>query len=168
MLHWMIQWRNNLTHTRAENTLRVAMKDIFTKNKDTIRNNYRNLDIDIMLQKFNQHDYPDFKEVAGLLKATHLFVDEVDFHVVNDCHIRRYVAARLKKYFSSSRRIQRLGNIFCADEARRKNYFTQVLKEFGLASSQSRPSSPETAFFSFGEIETWCSDFDEAKQYLVG
>lgn len=119
-----------------------------------------------MLGKFDQNLYPEFKEVAGMLKATHDFVETVDACVAANINLRRYVSVRLKNFFSSSTRIQKLGNAFDAKVERKKNYVGQILREFGVENAVVKPDVPSSAVMTFEEIAGRFPNFKDAKTTL--
>jgi hypothetical protein len=119
-----------------------------------------------MLAKFDSNVYPEFKEIASLLKAAHDFVQKVDACGVASVHLRRYLAVRLRKFFSNSKRIQGLGNAFAAAPGRQKNYIGQILREFGLINSVVRPDLPSAAIVTYDEIISRFPDFESAKRML--
>lgn len=75
----MICWRNNLIHFDADNSLQNENL-LYLKNEvenDICIEKY-NLDIRGMLQRFNNHECPTFKEVATMISMTIHFVKTVD------------------------------------------------------------------------------------------
>jgi hypothetical protein len=166
MVHLLIQWRNNLTHARAENSLRPEMRQSLVDSAKLIVRRHRKLDIQVMLDKFDATAYPQFKEVASLLKATHDLVGIIDRQIRKKIHLRRFVIARSKEYFRDQKKIQRLGNVFSANQQRKQNYVAQIFQEFGLVATKLRPKMPDTAILPYEEIVELLPDFDAAKLYF--
>lgn len=73
----MISLRNNLLHSMAENAVEQVHKKILIENKEWIAENFRGLDIDLLLKKVSENTPPSFKEVASLINASHLFVEDL-------------------------------------------------------------------------------------------
>jgi hypothetical protein len=167
MTYLLIQWRNNLTHVRAKNKLPPSIRNILKRKSCEIKEKHRDLDVHIMLDRFDRREYPKFKEVASLLSATHDFVSEVDAVVVSGANVRLLAIGKARKYFDSLKKLQRLRNVYSVNTDRQKNYVAQVLKECGFESTTIRPGLPSKAFFSFEEVVTWLRDFDEARRVIV-
>lgn len=79
LVHLGIQWRNNLVHYHADNELEQKYAS-FIRNVDmmAIQERFRGLDPKLMLENFNEHNSPTFKEVAAIIQSTHYLVLELD------------------------------------------------------------------------------------------
>jgi hypothetical protein len=162
LVHLLVQWRNNLIHLGARNTLRPHLRTLIQRKSEEISRNHRKVDVTFMLSKFDKGEFPEFRDVTSLLRGTQLFLGEVDRNIGRAVHVRRFLLAAGKSYFREPRRIQKLGNALTAAESRRINYCVQVTKELGLSSSDSRPNLHSQAFISIEEI------FDFLKNQEVG
>lgn len=79
LVHLGIQWRNNLVHFHAENKLDFEFGSLIRNiDKATIQERFRGLDPQLMLENFEDHKSPTFKEVAAIIQSTHFLVLELD------------------------------------------------------------------------------------------
>jgi hypothetical protein len=79
LVHMGIQWRNNLVHYHANNLLDFEFSSsIRNTDKDKIQKRFRGLDPQLMLENFNDHNSPTFKEVAAIIQSVHYLVLELD------------------------------------------------------------------------------------------
>lgn len=74
-----IQWRNNLIHYNANNVLDQDYVTYIRELEDgDIIERFRGLDPQLMLDNFNNHQAPTFKEIASIIQSTHFIVLELD------------------------------------------------------------------------------------------
>lgn len=74
-----IQWRNNLVHFHAENELDPSYKSFISKIvAEDIKERFRGLEPEKILQNFEQNNSPTLKEVAGIIQSIHFVVLELD------------------------------------------------------------------------------------------
>ena len=79
LVHLGIQWRNNLVHYHAENILDFEFASLIRNvDKQNIQERFRGLGPQMMLENFNDHKSPTFKEVAAIIQSVHYLVLELD------------------------------------------------------------------------------------------
>lgn len=79
LVHLGIQWRNNLVHYHADNELEQKYASLIRNvDMEAIQERFRGLDPKLMLENFNDHNSPTFKEVAAIIQSTHYLVLELD------------------------------------------------------------------------------------------
>lgn len=88
----LVCWRNNLVHFDAENQLMPTSLNYFKNipSDDIVTNTYH-LDVDKMLNRFNNKECPTFKETATLISMTIHFVEELDRLLLRDIQQYRFL-----------------------------------------------------------------------------
>ena len=94
-----IQWRNNTTHSEAQNDLDKEYENILWTNKEWYQNNCCNLDIERAYDSFKKHKTPTLKEVASIIKSVSRFVEIVDTELINELDIERYIREIFEEHF---------------------------------------------------------------------
>ncbi len=125
----LITWRNNLVHGLAENEIRNNYVEQLKKNQTFIKENFRGLLIDDTITRAYEGKYPNFKEVASLINATHMFVQEVDKRILEKmdklAYAKDVIAFRSKKEIKSRTKCAVL-----APKAKRR-FLTNILLNYG-------------------------------------
>jgi hypothetical protein len=81
LAHLMIQWRNNLLHSAAENGLDSAYSGKLKNATELELENFRHLDCHVMLENFKKGEVPTLKEVGGAVQSINLLAGALDQHV---------------------------------------------------------------------------------------
>ena len=114
----LITLRNNLLHSMAENELSKDDCKLLLDNNDLIKEKFCGLDISDLLKKISNKEAPTFKEVASLIRATHLFVEEVDSKII--CNISEdFYYEALSKYFFDEPKLFQKYSRFSGTERKR-------------------------------------------------
>ena len=94
----LITYRNNLLHSMADNNIDSEDRNLLLSTKDLIEEEYCGLQIETVLQKMDNKKAPTFKEVASFIKATHLFVENIDDLIIKNISDDFYLKT-LKRHF---------------------------------------------------------------------
>lgn len=94
-----IQWRNNTTHSDANNTIDKEFEDILRNKRNWYLENCCHLDTSIALIRFNRHSNPSLKEVASIIKANLCFIEAVDALLIKELNIHRYISEVFEGHF---------------------------------------------------------------------
>ena len=102
----LICWRNNMVHYDADNELLIETKKYFHdfSNGDVTISKY-NLDIQKMLDRFEQNLYPSFKETTTMISMTIKFVEEIDSILLNEIQQNIYLDQMLKGLYKKNKKI---------------------------------------------------------------
>lgn len=94
----LICWRNNMVHFDAENQMMHQSLKYFRHipPTDIVTNKYH-LDVDKMLDCFQQGGYPTFKEAATLISMTIHFVEKLDQILLQNIEQYRFLETMLLK-----------------------------------------------------------------------
>ena len=122
----LICWRNNSVHFDAENKLMTKSIDYFRNipEDDVVTNTYH-LDVNKMLERFNNGECPTFKEAATLISMTIHFVEELDGILLRDIDQYRFLKTSLFKSLKSGKKTSVLSFRNTTPEKRKKK-----LKQF--------------------------------------
>lgn len=88
----------------ADNKLEEDDIQFLLENKDIIKEEYCGLNIEDIINKIETKNPPTFKEVASLINATHLFVEEIDSFVIGRISEDFYIMT-LKKYLKEDKNL---------------------------------------------------------------
>lgn len=94
-----IQWRNNTTHSNAQNNLEQHYTQVLKQHKEDIKVHYCNLDIEQTLDNFKNKKSPTFKEVATIIKATQEFVELIDQKLISELDINKNALNIIEHFF---------------------------------------------------------------------
>ena len=86
-----IVWRNRRVHSDADDVLRVSCKTSLRDGASEARGRFRGLEVDQMLDRFENNETPRFKEIASLIKATQDFVGIVEEYFFDNLDERRFL-----------------------------------------------------------------------------
>lgn len=93
-----IQWRNRMVHSTADNILDEDFCNILRQHVDFIKQNFCDLDVEKMLNNFENSNAPSLKEATSIIHATHKFVESIDHALLNIIDLREYAKYLLKKH----------------------------------------------------------------------
>lgn len=146
MVDLMISWRNNLTHFDIDNKIRDASKNILLEKKDIIRDVYRHLDVEKMLESFYTKKIPTFKETASLFKSLIDFVYNTDEYFIDNLDEVFYADRILIHYISENPNV-RIDNVFSKDKLKKEHSLIEILKHYGFSQDNESSSSEELGSF---------------------
>ncbi len=107
MTSLIIVCRNRTVHYYAENKLSDEQTGILKSNLNRIKDEFCHLDILQLLCKIDKNhvgeDYSlTFKEVASLIKATHLFIEKVDEVIIQKNNLEEYGKEVIEEYLGNN------------------------------------------------------------------
>lgn len=136
-----IQWRNNTTHSGADNKIEAEHKKILLSYTDKIKELFCNLDITQSLQSFSEHKSPTFKEVASLIRGIQRFVETVDRCLISNIDIDKYacnvIKCHCKQYNIPDQAILSLPT------DKRNSKISNILKSYSFSEVATTSNSPK-------------------------
>lgn len=84
LLDILITWRNNATHSLADNTVLERHVEVINRNHEYIAEKFRGLDPSRLVQKAESGSSLTFKETASLINVAHKYVEETDRVVIQN------------------------------------------------------------------------------------
>ena len=74
----MIAWRNRTVHSDADNEVAERYKNYIRGNIEAIKERFKGLDGLVLLDHFDNHESPRFKEVTSFINSTQHYVKELE------------------------------------------------------------------------------------------
>jgi len=142
----MIQWRNNLLHSAAENELDSSYSGKLKNASDDELKNFRHLDCSAMLENFKKGEPPKLKEVAGGIQAINLVAGSIDKIILEKVETSKYAERRLKLHIGPKR--------------------STIQKIWGSRDSASKSSSLDLALSSAGIKKSAHASYLQFRQEL--
>lgn len=99
-----IQWRNNLIHYNAKNTVEPQFRAALSKNYDFFVEKCCGLSISDLLCNFDKCYIPTFKEITSITQAIHSFVMIVDQLMLGDTDINQYIGDLVEEFSLESKK----------------------------------------------------------------
>lgn len=124
----IICWRNRLMHYKADNDILSKSRDILKRENEI--SNY-NLDINRMIENFDNFKEPSFKEVATMVRASINFIEKLDSLLLKEMDSVKY-ADKIIYYYIKENDIKRLDNLFSKDENSRERMIKRILSDNGF------------------------------------
>jgi hypothetical protein len=107
LMEILITWRNYVSHYDIDNEIRIESWEILLNNSESIKSRFSGLDIVQLKDTWENNKDFTFKESASLIKATQLFVEEIDEYIIDNINIDQYVIDNLERYFQNKLFLQR-------------------------------------------------------------
>jgi hypothetical protein len=128
MMEILVTWRNHIAHYNIDNKMRDRSWGLLKEKCEEIKLNFNGLEIDRLRETWEQNKDFSFKETASLIKATQLFVEQVDKYVIENINLELYVQETLERYFENQLFVQRFKS-----SSKKEIYLSQVIdKQIGL------------------------------------
>lgn len=124
LMEVLITWRNYVSHYDIDNEIRKESWEILLKNEENIKTQFSGLEIVQLKDTWENNKDFTFKETASLIKATQLFVEEVDTYILKNLDLEQYIVENLEKYFSNKLYLQRFKS-----SNKKEIYLSSVLKK---------------------------------------
>lgn len=133
-----IQWRNNTTHFDADNIISKKYKDVLTAsdNKQWFHDNFQGLDIKETLRHFEEGTSPSFKEITSIIRAVHIFVDQLDSFLISGVDVNRVAVETIQKHYSDSQK--RKGYVLNYESERKTSMVKMILLSYGFSETPKR------------------------------
>lgn len=157
----LICWRNRMIHFDADNDILKISRDILkTKLDDDERAQKCHLNIEQMLNSFDQTKCPTFKEMAFLIRKTICFVESIDKMILDEVNIINLLDDTLCFILKKDQHIFK--GIFSTEGDRRKQKLNQFIKTCGFVEIENN-SKEERRY-----IDQICQmSFKEAKDKIM-
>ena len=107
LIEILITWRNYTLHYDIDNQIREKSWEKLIEEEKYIKDNFNGLDIKKLKETWEKNKDFTFKETASLIKASQLFVEEIDEYIIQNLDIETYVLENLQDYFKNSLYLQR-------------------------------------------------------------
>ena len=134
-----INWRNNVAHFGARSRLEPEYRNYLGKNAEAIRAEYRNLNVELLLDGFDRNRAPRLKEVASIVQATFSLVADLDAQLMQRIDITGYAESVLTAHFQEDAR--HLESVWSVAGEKRVKKLTQLLITHGFVPASS-PDEP--------------------------
>jgi hypothetical protein len=148
-----ITWRNRLVHNFADNELTEDVRKILIndKNKEYIKEQYRGLDIEELLQSFDTSfkSIPKFKEITALVSASIRFITDIDEKLINVLEADTYVNEMISDYIlgdtdleipdDKESRLKRLENIWTKNKELKVKKLVNIIGQYGCTIPSEHP-----------------------------
>lgn len=96
-----LQWRNRLIHPRSRARFNSALRERLLEHTQELNDDYCHLEPERMIARFESNDEsPSFKEVTGMITATHRFVRAVDSAVLAKLDYGLLMRSTIKRYLT--------------------------------------------------------------------
>ncbi|WP_370034221.1 hypothetical protein [Qipengyuania mesophila] len=139
----MIAWRNKSAHHEADTIVEERHRRILKENATQIASNYRNLDVDRLLDGFDESE-PTFKECASLISAAQNFVAGLENELFAGLDEGQYLRELIHKSptelsgdSAQAYRKKRIQSVWGRDPSDRTRAVIRHLRQFGI-SDQNR------------------------------
>jgi hypothetical protein len=154
----MIAWRNKSAHEESDTKISDHHRETLLQNAKIIAPNYRGLDVDRLLNGFDNGD-PTFKECASLISAAQRFIQMLETSLFRDLDAEQYLKELIWKAPSGLNsdearlfRKQRIKSIWGRDASDRTRAVIRHLREYGIADVRRH----EGAIFPSALIDYLC------------
>jgi len=140
MVEVIITWRNNVTHELANNTLSPSSARILKDKSSECGVHFCGLNPSALEEKANAGSDLTFKETTSLIRATHLFVEEVDSRVIQRLSMEAFSKTLFIGRLNGSPDLKK--RYFGANQERQAKIIRNILQaELGVASESTIISS---------------------------
>lgn len=126
LIKLIIQYRNKIVHYKATNTLEQNDIDELINAKNEIEQKYCNLDINIVLDKFEKVKSPSLKEIASFNHIVHEIIYEIDSNIVAKSNMNNYYEVKALKYLLKTN--DKIRKKYFNPEKLNKNMIINVLR----------------------------------------
>lgn len=165
----MIVWRNRLVHNFAENDITEEIRKILSTeaNKKYIKENYRNLEIDKLLESFDNSfkSIPKFKEITSFVSAAVKFITDVDDKLVSSLDLEKYFKEIIYNYIlgdpnmqtpnDKDSRLKRLQGIWNKNDEIKKKKLVNIFAQYGCLIPDDYQLIEELSNKSFKEAKSF-------------
>lgn len=124
MMEILVTWRNYIAHYDIDNQIRESSWKILVEKADEIKAKFSGLDIIRLKKTWEQNNEFTFKETASLIKATQLFVEQIDGYIIQNLIIDEYVEEIVERYFENKIFLQRFKST-----SKKENYLNQIIQQ---------------------------------------
>ncbi len=102
-----IVWRNRRVHTDADDVLSVTCRRILRSGSAEAAKQFRGLEIDEMLDRFEENENPRLKEIASLIKATQDYVGVIEEYFFENLDEQKFLKELVWRGLSESVSLER-------------------------------------------------------------
>lgn len=155
----MIAWRNKSAHEESDTKIDDRHRETLAHNANTIAANYRSLNVDRLLNGFDNGD-PTFKECASLISAAQRFIQMLETSFFRGLDAEQYLKELIWKAPSELSgddaqlfRKQRIKSVWGRDASDRSRAVVRHLREYGITDVRRN----EGAIFPSVLIEHLCN-----------
>ena len=133
-----IQWRNNTTHYNAENKLEKRYRDTLCdkRNSKWYEDTFQGLSIIDSIKSFDKGLPPSFKEIAAIIRATHVYVDKLDHYLLSTVNVKRIAKETIQKHYSD--RKKKKGHVLNYSEERKCSMAKMILLSYGFSETDEK------------------------------
>ena len=175
-----LKWRNRLVHFFAENEITEEVRNTLKTNADFYKKNFQGLNIDRLLNNFDNYRTPSFKEITSIIRAVHKFVELSDGYLLGkvdlQLHFTECIDFHLKMNTRNTQDIRRkTAQLYNLSFKRRKNSFDQIIMNYGFtkveesASKIKQESITKISNMNFEKAMEFLNetDYDLKKNYVL-
>lgn len=128
----LITWRNNVFHELADKSPHPADIQILRTKAQLIKDNYRGLLCDELIEKSAKGGDLTFKEGASLIQASHNFIGEVDKKVIDHFDVKKFCIGLIQDAINN-KKTKFAAKYFGLTQERRNCFINNWLKNnYGL------------------------------------
>tara|TARA_R110002096_G_scaffold401123_1_gene597894 strand:- start:2036 stop:2974 length:939 start_codon:yes stop_codon:yes gene_type:complete len=133
-----LKWRNRLIHFFAENDINEDVRNVLKNNKDFFFDNFQGLDIDRLLDNFDNSKTPSFKEITSIIRSIHKCVQLADEYLLNNINKETHFIECLDFHFKlntlkESDLKSKTALLYNLTEKRRLNSINQTVMNYGFS-----------------------------------
>ncbi|MBZ9962586.1 hypothetical protein [Mesorhizobium sp. BR1-1-2] len=142
MIFLMIAWRNRSAHSEADRDAPPQHLEVLRTRADELKNRFRGLDAEKLLEGYSSMRPVTFKEVASLINAAHHLVADLDQRLLVGLDVERFVKDAV--WFSmgadpkpaelvDQTRMRRAVNVWGKDRSDRGSAIIRLLNQHGFS-----------------------------------
>lgn len=131
-----VQWRNRIIHPSSKARFNNDLCDRLLEHAQELKDDYRHLDPEQMIARFESHvESPSFKEITGMITATHRFVRVVDSAVLATLDYESFIQSTIKRHLAEVPRDEaqkRANRIWGRTELRARRAIVSLARQNGF------------------------------------
>jgi hypothetical protein len=135
-----IEWRNRLIHPGSKARLNSDLRDQLREHARELMDDYHHLKADQLIARFESNqDSPSFKELAGMIAATHRIVRQVDSAILARLDYEQLLLSILKRHLAEVSRSEaqlRANRIWGRTDQRARHAILSLARQNGFATPQ--------------------------------
>lgn len=141
MVRLAIHWRNKVVHSKASGDLEGDVRGRLRRTEDEIRARFSGMDVLALIEGERVGRAPTFKEVASMMKASHLLAAAFDAAAVPLVDLEQLTESAINSHLRGDSRadwISRTQATWTGDPDRARRRLTSIVKAQGLQETADR------------------------------
>lgn len=122
LTNFAIFWRNKIVHSLKGKQLDSNLRSFLIANASLISNDFKGLDIALLIDDYNNDRPLVHKGVGGFIKAIQDLLYEFEYHVLNSANPAQYALAVIRKHFIENIKLKNFWDLTMKRDLRIKKY----------------------------------------------